>query len=149
MWPSVEAVVFGVFYNRIENSQMFTYYVSKEYRKTYKDLEGLGLLSDAISIAYIKYQDYFALEPRSDHQIRQHLLILAQQTLTPLKAIKALLFLHAWMQATPKVGATEVVLEFLKSVLGQGNTICEQLRKARAVSERRVSKSAVLNSDWS
>jgi hypothetical protein len=112
-------------------------------------LEGLGLLSDAISISYIKYQDYFTLDPRSDHQIRQHLQVLAQQTLTPVKAIKALLFLHAWLQSTPKITATDVVLEFLKSVLGQGNTLCEQLRKARALSEHRVSKSAVLNSDWS
>jgi len=81
---------------------MFKYYFSKDYRKTYEDLSKLGMLSDTFSISFSALVKYLSDVVLNLSDIEQHLKILKTEKLTPIKVVKHLLFIHAWMQVSFK-----------------------------------------------
>ncbi len=81
---------------------MFKYYFSKDYRKTYEDLSKLGMLSDSFSINFSSLLKYLSDLVLNLNDIEQHLKKLKNEKLTPMKVVKHLLFIHAWMQVSFK-----------------------------------------------
>jgi hypothetical protein len=51
---------------------MFKYYISKDYRRAYDELQKLGLLSDSFTIKYSAYEDYARELALSNSSIAQH-----------------------------------------------------------------------------
>jgi len=59
-----------------------------------------------------------------------------------------LLFLHAWVQATASVWNAEIVLNFIGNILKGARETADKLKKNVIMHSKKISKSAVLNSDW-
>jgi len=56
---------------------MLKYYLSKEYRKVYKQLDTLGVLNDSFNIDYVAYLKFFS-EKQSQDLINNHFIEILQ-----------------------------------------------------------------------
>lgn len=127
---------------------MFKYYVSKHYRRTYDELQKLGLLSDSFSISYSAYESYAREQALSNCSFDQHIEILSADKPAPIKIIKSLLLVHALLQFNHNLQDFEPFYNFMNHVLTSSREMAEKIRASQRVQERKTrTKSAVYNAD--
>ena len=127
---------------------MFKYYVSKHYRRTYDELQKLGLLSDSFSISYSAYEIFAREQAISNGGLDQHIEILSADKPAPIKIIKSLLLMHALLQSNHSLQDFEPFYQYMNHILTSSREMAERIRAGQRVQERRTrTKSAVYNAD--
>ena len=77
----------------------------------------MGMLSDSLAIKLTTYDNYSRELLLANGGITRHLEILTADKPTPIKIIKALLFVHAWLQTTTTLDNVQPFYNFMGHIL--------------------------------
>jgi hypothetical protein len=108
----------------------------------------LGLLSDSLAIKYSAYENYARELMLGNSCITQHLEILKSDKPTPIKIIKSLLFLHAWLQTAVVFEDVQCFYGYMEHVLKVSAELILRVKSERKSFERKRAKSAILKTDF-
>jgi hypothetical protein len=103
----------------------------------------MDLFSNDLPIRVSDYQHYFHHLVIIDPSIQQQLAAIPIDRISPIRALKVVIFIHCWLQATCLLEDTEPVLHFINQLLGHIRQQVEQTKKRRGLSQKKMSRSSV------